>query len=171
MSKLVIYASEIKPIKSILGLFDGSEDFCVVNPWFQINGMNSTDDKKFAEIRKIVPGIYVAGIYIGAKHGNNPINNQSNFTSQFVIGYTTDKYHRKTFYIPKPYSTDNVTKKYKSKLQITSKHPDICDSNLCQLDYALCCAMDIIIICKILKLSLKKYAGKHDNTEFYNDFC
>ena len=168
MSKLVIYASNIKVPSSVLGLLDGSEMFYLTNPYFHADGAKPTDPKTFMNLMKTKTGSVLNGVYILAKDENRP------FTSNYVIAYADRKGAKKSFYIPKPYETSKIAEKTKHKLQINPIAPfdtKSCDYKLATLDYQFCAAMDVLLVAAAFEINLAQFAGKHDNVEFYTSFC
>ena len=79
MSKAVIYASNIKPAKSIIGLLNGSEMFCIDNPYFRIPG-SRCDASKFMKVKqpKSAYGIMFNPVQLMVKPQNSSV-----YTSRF----------------------------------------------------------------------------------------
>ena len=84
MSKQFVYATDIKLPKSLIGLLDGSEQFCFENPYFNIPGMNKPDKKLFLEVKGTNSkyGVMLNQNHILFKGTNNV------FTKYYAIGYT-----------------------------------------------------------------------------------
>ena len=163
MSKQFIYASDIVLPKSVIGLLDGSEQFCFENPYFSVPGITKPDKKSYIEVKSVSSkfGVMLNSIYIFYKGANNV------FTKQYAIGYTeTSKIGStvvkkpKEYYVVKPFDTNDLGRTNRYKLIIMPSKNEICpeDDILAKLDYQFSMVMDVLCIAKILDINLSKYA-------------
>lgn len=180
MNKQFIYANNIVLPKSVIGLLDGSEQFCFENPYFQVPGTKPVDKKLFLEPRQSKRpksgseyGIMLNSPYIYVKS-----NSSSNvFTTNYAIGYTEIRGStkiKKEYFIMKPYQTPNLAETSKVKLMVRPRKSStgetlIEDKVLIQLDYQFSMVMDVLIIAKILDIDLAEFKGQ-DNDNFYPNF-
>lgn len=174
MSKQFIYATDIVLPKSVIGLLDGSEQFCFENPYFSVPGITKPDKKSYIEVKSVSSkfGVMLNSIYIFYKGANNV------FTKQYAIGYTeTSKIGStvvkkpKEYYVVKPFDTNDLGRTNRYKLIIMPSKNEICpeDDILAKLDYQFSMVMDVLCIAKILDINLSKYA-KMNNKTFYKNF-
>lgn len=169
MSKEIVYAGDIENAKSIIGLLDGSEMFCVENPYFKVGGMRAIDKKTFLAIKQPTStyGTMLNPVYLMVKTMRN-----KPFNSRFAIGYISSKGVGKNYYVMRPYETNKLTESVRQKLIVVpSGEPSKEDTNLAVLDYQLCMVMEVLLISVIMNVDLSKYAGVHDNNVFYKRFC
>ena len=169
MSKEIIYAGDIEHSKSIIGLLDGSEMFCIENPYFKVDGMRAIDKKSFLAIKQSSStyGVMLNPVYLMVKTMRN-----KPFNSRFAIGYISSKGVRKNYYVMKPYETNKLTESVRQKLIVVpSGEPGKEDYNLALLDYQLCMVMEVLLLSVIMDVDLSTYAGLHDNKAFYQRFC
>ena len=170
MAKLVLYAGELKACDSILGIFDGSEQFAIATPWFNIPGAKPVDAKKFLELKTIkdgngnAMGAVLTSPTLLARRGNNP------FTTNFVVGYTEAAHQSKSYWIRKPFNTPKPTDK-RAKVDITPATRTAADDNLVTIDYQLCVAMDVLLVSNIVGIELKRFEGLHDDKAFFITLC
>lgn len=180
MNKQFIYANNIVLPKSVIGLLDGSEQFCFENPYFQVPGTKPVDKKLFLEPRQSKKpksgseyGTMLNSPYIYVKS-----NSSSNvFTTNYAIGYTENRGStkiKKEYFIMKPYQTPNLSESSKIKLMVRPRKSStgetlIEDKILIQLDYQFSMVMDVLIIAKILDIDLSEFKGQ-DNDNFYPNF-
>ena len=171
MSKQFIYATDIKLPKSLIGLLDGSEQFCFENPYFNVAGMIKPDKKSFLEVKGMNSkyGVMLNQNYILFKGANNV------FTKYYAIGYTEtvntgtriDK-RPKEYYIMRPFDVTDLSKSNKYKLIVSPAKGEVLkeDTILLKLDYQFSMVMDVLCISKILDIDLSKYSGMN-NEKFY----
>lgn len=174
MTKQFIYATDIVLPKTVIGLFDGSEQFCFENPYFSVPGITKPDMKTFLELKGTQSkfGVMLKQNYIFLKGANGV------FSKNYAIGYTEtvntgtriDK-KAKDYYIMKPFEVKDLSKSYKYKLIVSPAKGEILkeDIVLITLDYQFSMAMDVLSIAKILDIDLSKYKGKN-NEAFYKAF-
>lgn len=174
MSKQFIYATDIKLPKSLIGLLDGSEQFCFENPYFNVAGMSKPDKKSFLEVKGTNSkfGVMLNQIYILFKGANNV------FTRYYAIGYTEtvntgtriDK-KPKEYFIMRPFDVTDLSKTNKYKLIVSPAKGEILNEDiaLLKLDYQFSMVMDVLCISKILDIDLSKYSGMN-NEKFYKSF-
>ncbi|MGI5841627.1 MAG: hypothetical protein ACOX6N_05420 [Patescibacteria group bacterium] len=174
MSKQFIYATDIKPPKTLIGLLDGSEQFCFENPYFNVAGMTKPDKKTFLEVKGTNSkfGVMLNQIYILFKGANNV------FTKYYAIGYTEtvhtgsriDK-KPKEYYVMKPFDVSDLGRSNKYKLIVSPAKGEIFpeDLVLLKLDYQFSMVMDVLCISKILDIDLSKYSGMN-NEKFYKAY-
>lgn len=180
MNKQFIYANNIVLPKSVIGLLDGSEQFCFENPYFQVPGIKPVDKKLFLEPRQSKKpkssndyGTMLNSPYIYVKS-----NSSSNvFTTNYAIGYTENRGStkiKKEYYIMKPFQTSNLSETSKIKLMVRPRPSStgeilIEDKILIQLDYQFSMLMDVLIIAKVLNIDLAEFKGQ-TNENFYPNF-
>lgn len=174
MSKQFIYATDIKLPKSLIGLLDGSEQFCFENPYFNVAGMSRPDKKSFLEVKGTNSkfGVMLNQIYILFKGANNV------FTKYYAIGYTEtvntgtriDK-RPKEYFIMRPFDVTDLSQTNKYKLIVSPAKGEILneDTILLKLDYQFSMVMDVLCISKILDIDLSKYSGMN-NEHFYKSY-
>lgn len=174
MSKQFIYATDIKLPKSLIGLLDGSEQFCFENPYFNVAGMSKPDKKSFLEVKGTNSkfGVMLNQIYILFKGANNV------FTKYYAIGYTEtintgsriDK-KPKEYYVMRPFDVTDLSKSNKYKLIVSPAKGEVLteDTVLLKLDYQFSMVMDVLCISKILDIDLSKYSGMN-NEKFYKAY-
>ena len=150
MAKQFIYASDLSIAKSVIGLLDGSEQFCFENPYFNVKGIPKPDLKSFLEIKSTTSkfGVMLNHIAIWLR-GNNGV-----FTKYYSIGYTsTERTNNgeitkqpKEYYVRKPFDTSGMANKMKHKLSITPVKGNIKaeDINLVNIDYQFSMVMDVL---------------------------
>lgn len=175
MAKQFIYASDLSIAKSVIGLLDGSEQFCFENPYFNVKGIPKPDLKTFLEIKSTMSkfGVMLNHIAIWLR-GNNGV-----FTKYYSIGYTsTERTNNgeitkqpKEYYVRKPFDTSGMANKMKHKLSITPVKGNIKaeDINLVNIDYQFSMVMDVLCAAKVMNVNLSKYKGM-DNPAFYRAF-
>lgn len=174
MIKQFVYATDITLPKSVIGLLDGSEQFCFENPYFPVAGIPKPDMKQFLEVKGLNSkyGVFLNSISIYYKGANGV------FTKQYAIGYTEtfntgtgiDK-KKKDYYIMKPFEVNKLGDSYKHKLIISPAKGEILneDKTLLNLDYQFSMVMDVLCISKMLNINLNKYKGMPNDT-FYKSF-
>lgn len=175
MAKQFIYASDLIIAKSVIGLLDGSEQFCFENPYFTVKGIPKPDLKSFLEIKQTSSkfGVMLNHIAIWLR-GNNGV-----FTKYYSIGYTsTERTNNgeitkqpKEYYVRKPFDTSNMANKMKHKLSVTPAKGNIKaeDINLVNIDYQFSMVMDVLCAAKVMNINLSKYKGMN-NSDFYRTF-
>lgn len=174
MSKQFVYATDIVLPKSVIGLLNGTEQFCFENPYFNVAGMSKPDKKTFLEVKGTSSkyGVMLNQIYILFKGANGV------FTKYYAIGYTEtvntgskiDK-KAKEYYIMRPFDVTDLSKSNKYKLIVSPAKGQIQkeDIILLTLDYQFSMVMDVLCISKILNIDLSKYAGMN-NENFYKAY-
>lgn len=165
----VIYASEIKPVSSILGVFKGTESFCINNPYFNIPGMPNITPEQYMEKKQKTAGWTLNNIQIGVKSKSNEDANL--YTRRFVIGYNENADTRKPFYVARPYDTTQILKAYKHKVNINPNSFSALDKGLSGLDYILCEAINAGIGLKLGDIDMRNYAELTDNRAFFNKWA
>lgn len=153
-SKLIIYADQIKPAASIIGLIDGSEQFWFENPWFSVPGSKPVDKKTY-----LLPisdqsgsGAFLKSPKLLAR------TSAGGFTQNFSIGWTRPK-------VLKEYRVNSPHKSVKDIKQKTKLLVSPCDSNtpedaaILTLAWKLNYVQDIVLIAHILDIDLAKYKG------------
>lgn len=168
MSKEVIYTGDFVPAKSIIGLLDGSEMFCIANPYFFVEGVRKPDLKQYLEpcsTSKFGVMLKTADIYVR-------LTPTRPFTNRFSIGWTKGKGIKKDYFFMKLYEINSIPEKFKHKLIITPKSTFTeDDAKLCTFDYQNTVVMDVLLIAKILNIDLSTYKDLKDNTKFFAKFC
>lgn len=168
MSKEVIYAGDIVNAKSIVGLLDGTEMFCIPSPYYTVEGIKRPDLSTYLTIQsKSKFGAYMSMIYVHAR-----LVPTRPFTSRFVIPWSKARGEKKSYYILKLYDTNTINQKFKHKLIITPNPIEKEDDKLAILDYQLCMLMDVLLLSKILNINIgsKNYQKQYDNTKFFTQF-
>lgn len=166
--KEVIYAGELIPAKSLIGLLDGTEMFCVENPWFSVPGMRPIDKKTYMELKpsKANFGVMLSPVYLLVR-----TMDRKPFNSKFVIGYTNARGERKNYFVMKEYDISKIRENVRHKLIVSpGTEKQLADENLIKLDQQLCMVMDVLLIAKIMDMDMKAYAGMHDNKQFFHKF-
>ena len=172
MSKQFIYASDIVKATSVIGLLDGTEQFCFENPYFNVAGITKPDKKSFLDTASgnTKFGVILRQINIYYKGTNNV------FTNRYAIGYTetvrngerVDK-NPKEYVIMKPFDVTDLGDRQRHKLLVSPVNVSREDLNLLTMDYQFTMVMDVLCIAKILNIDLAKYAGQN-NVNFYRAF-
>ena len=167
MSKLTIYASDIKPFKSVIGVFNGSEDFAIENPWFPIPGAKPCDPKSYMGTIPDSKG----GLFLNAPRllRKTPTGT---FTPFYAIGWTTvvqNQKLRKDYRIHAPYGGQPL--KRKQKLMVSPGNRELADDDnkLLLFNWQLTMIEDVLLVARILDVNLARYKDM-DNTKFYNAF-
>lgn len=174
MSKQFIYATDIKLPKSLIGLLDGSEQFCFENPYFNVAGMSKPDKKSFLEVKGANSkfGVMLNQIYILFKGANGV------FTKYYAIGYTETvnvgtriNKKPKEYFIMRPFDVTDLSQTNKYKLIVSPAKGEVLteDTILLKLDYQFSMVMDVLCISKILDIDLSKYSGMN-NEKFYKAY-
>ena len=151
--KEVIYAGDITPAKSLIGLLDGTEMFCVENPWFVVPGMRPIDKKTYMELKpsKASFGVMLSPVYLLVR-----TMDRKPFNSKFVIGYTNARGERKNYFVMKEYDISKIRENVRHKLIVSpGADKQISDENLIKLDQQLCMVMDVLLIAKIMDMDMK----------------
>lgn len=169
--KITVYASEIATPKSIISLFDGSEQFCIENPWFDVPGMRKIDRKEYVIRRPSSNnnrGIYYTSPKLLIKTPTGV------FTNNFVIGYGKNKV-KKQYKIGSLFDANQskITSRYNHKLSVgpaSFNQIDVEETNLIKLEYALNMALEVLLLSIITNVDLSKFKGMHDNKIFYDAF-
>lgn len=167
MSKLTIYASDLKPFTSVIGVFNGSEDFAIENPWFPIPGAKPCDPKIW--MNAIIDS--KGGLFLNAPRllRKTPTGT---FSSFFVIGWTTvvqNQKLKKGYRIHAPYGGQPL--KRKQKLMISPGNRELADDDnkLLLFNWQLTMVQDVLLIARIFNIDMTKYQGM-DNDKFYPAF-
>lgn len=168
MSKELVYVGDIVPSKSIIGMLNGTEMFCIANPYFQVDNIKRPDLKQFLEQSSSSKyGTFLSKVEIHVK--TMPTRP---FTSRFAIAWANARGAKKQYYIKRLYELDTISTKEKLKFLIgPNGGPSETDKKLCALDYQLTFVMDILLLAKILDINLSTYADLTDNSQFFAKFC
>lgn len=166
---LILYGNDIKPASSLIGLLDGSEQFCISSPFFEVPGIPPENKTEF--LSKTGESQY--GIIFKAPRICARPKEGAPFVSSFKIGVAQALGIKKNFTICKPYgAANNILQKNKENLQISfGREPDSIDDKLCLISHQFACALDVLLISKILGIDLADFKDDHDNTSFYTKFC
>ena len=172
MTKQFIYASDIVKATSVIGLLDGSEQFCFENPYFNVAGITKPDKKTFLDPSGANSkfGVILRQINIYYKGTNNV------FTNRYAIGYTETirnggqvNKKPKEYVIMKPFDVTDLGDRNRHKLLVSPNEISKEDTNLLIMDYQFTMVMDVLCIAKILNIDLSRYA-RQDNNNFYKAF-
>ena len=168
MSKVVVYASDIKLPSTVIGMLDGTEDFLIENPYFNVPGIKPVDKKEWLKpILDKKGGLFLASLRVYYK-GINKV-----FTSKFVIGWTSvvqGSKVMKEYRINAPFAaTESLKQKQKIMVSPATHEEGIDDIKLATLDWQFSMIQDVLCISKIFDINMVKYKGM-DNNVFYKAF-
>lgn len=168
-SQLVLYGNDIKPASSLIGLLDGSEQFCISSPFFEVPGI--IPEKKTDFLTKGSESQY--GFALKAPSLYARPNDDSPYVKYFKIAVAVAPGIKKNFTVRKPYgaATNFLTKNKESLSMILNREADQVDEKLCLIAHQFSCVLDVLLISKILDINLTEFKNDKDNTAFYTKFC
>lgn len=168
MSKEIVYTGDIIVAQSIIGLLDGSEMFCIQNPYFNVPGIQKIELASFLTVASTTK----YGTILKTPHIYVKLVASRPFTNRFSIGWTARRGQKKDYYIHRLYEVEAISTKYNHKLIFSpSGEMDENDKKLCVMDTQFTMAMDVLLIAKILNIDLSTYKDLKDNTKFFAKFC
>ena len=152
MAKQTIYANEIKPLKSVISVLSGFDNFAIENPWFPIPGAKPCDPKTFLNVIPDKKG----GLFLNAprllhKTASGP------FSWNFVIGWTqivSNQKLKKEYRINAPVAQEELKRKQKLMVSPVKRELEPDDAALLLFSWQLSIVQDIILIAKILNISI-----------------
>ena len=166
-TKQTVYASELKPFTSVIGLFDGSEEFAIDNPFFQLPGCKQCDPKAWLNaIPDSKGGLFLNGPRLLKKNANKV------FSAIFVIGWTSvvqNQKLKKEYRIHAPVAQETLKRKQKLMVSPGSMEIGEDDAKLILFEWQLTLAMDVMVVAKVLNINLNKYKGM-SNEQFYHAY-
>lgn len=167
MSKLTIYAGNLKCFDNVIQCFDGTADFVIENPWFALPGVKPIDPKTYLSgIPDKKGGLFLNAPRILAKTATKT------FTSSYVIGWTTSmsgQKLRKEYRILAPYGQEELKRKQKIMINPITKEGEQDDARLKLFSWQLTIAQDVMLIASLLEINLAKYGGS-DTKSFFQRF-
>lgn len=173
MSCNYVYINDIPLPKSVIGLLDGTETFCIANPYFNVPGVNRPDKKSFLA-PKTSAGTNKFNVYFLNSPAIYIRTMTGSYTTHYAIGYiggSGSRHTPKRYYVRRPFDVSVIQSRPRHKINIAPANNEIGpeDLALAQLDYQFTMVMDVLTISKILDIDLSIFA-KATNEEFYPRF-
>lgn len=172
-SSLVLWAGELKPAKSVLGVLNGSEDYVVSNKFF---ATKSHFDPKYDAI----------GVYAGTPDTSKGYRLKSpsiwwkdpstgSFTRWYVIAWNDRKNTPKQYFIIKPPTVEAINKPAVKLLTIPNgKETPVseAEANMLAIDYQLSVIMQVLLFSTAFGVDIGTYGAKEmSNEAFFTRFA
>jgi hypothetical protein len=166
----ILYAGTMKLNRSILSWFNGSEYFCIDNPWFPLpGGVQAQNEKSWMvfETKEKNASKYVI---------KNPViyartSTDSSFTKAFEIGYCKDAKTPKEYRVFGLYEPENISQDIRRvKVNISPNTRefslDVADEKIITLNYQIHVIIDILMACTLFGLNIKKMITDYNKVAF-----
>ena len=163
----VIYAGDIIPAKSILGVLNGTEQFIISNKYFP---KETYYNAKYADItlkasetangfRLKPPAIFIKDSKTGR------------YVRKYVIAWTKDKNSQKRYFVMKPpeQSVNPIKQPMQLMVKVNqySESPKEEDLNIAAFEYQALMAVQVVLVANMLCIDLSKYKTETTNEEFF----
>lgn len=163
-AKLVIYASELKPLNSVISVIDGSDEFAFSTPFYPIPGVQPANKKAFLQpILDNNGGLFLKSPMIYAR------TPAKTYTPKFSIGWTAPK-TPKEYRIIAPFGAGTLKQRQKLMVKPLGGTDAPEDYNLALLAWQLSMVQEVLLVARILELDLGKYKALTTNAKFYPAF-
>ena len=166
----VIFAGELIPATTILGLLNGTEQYVIANKYFPKESLYSPKyDDITVKSSEGPNGFRLRGptIYIKSPKGE--------FVRNYVIAWTMDKNSQKRYYILKPSEQSLNPMKQQMNLLVKpnmfADPPKEDDLNMAAFEYQILMATQVLIVANMFGVDLSKYKTETTNDAFFTRFA
>lgn len=174
MPTLILYAGEIKPAKSVLGMFNGSESFVISNRFFQTESMYDPNKDDITKRKENDSGFRLSSPHIYWKDPKTGA-----FVKGCCIAWNEKEHERKKYYAMKPSAQAWAGKCWDKQIMKVLISPNDKDNkiqnsekNLLLIDYQFSIGMQVLLFANVFGIDLSKYgSGEMANDAFFAKFA